>query len=127
MAKKEFTYYGKTVQEIEGLSADDFAEISTSRVRRTIKRGFSEEQKKLLTKIRLEKKNIKTHCRDMIILPEMIGKTIGVHNGKAFEQVTIIPEMIGHYLGEFALTRKKLSHSAPGVGASRSSSNISVK
>jgi len=127
MAKKEFTYYGKSVEELKELSIEDFGRISSSRVRRNIRRGFTEEQKKLLKKIRANKKNIETHCRDMLILPEMIGITIKVHNGKIFEPVIIIPEMAGHYLGEFSQTRKKMAHSAPGVGASRSSSNISVK
>lgn len=127
MAKKEFTYYGKKADELKELSLDDFARISTARVRRTIKRGFTDEQKKLLKRVRTNKKNIETHCRDMLILPEMIGMTIKVHNGKSFEPVAVIPEMVGHYLGEFALTRKKLQHSAPGVGASRSSSAVSVK
>ena len=74
-----------------------------------------------------DKKNIETHCRDMVILPEMIGKTIKIHRGNSFVMVVIEPEMIGHFLGEFALTRKKIEHSAPGVGATRSSANISVK
>ncbi len=127
MAKKEFTYYGKRVDELKELSIDDFAQISTAKIRRKIKRGFTEEQKKLLRKIRFGKKDVETHCRDMLILPEMIGMTIKVHNGKSFEPVAIIPEMIGHSLGEFSLTRKKLQHSAPGVGASRSSQSVSVK
>ena len=71
--------------------------------------------------------NIETHCRDMIILPEMIGKTIKIHKGKEFVQVMIMENMIGHYLGEFALTRNRVEHSAPGIGATRSSAALSVK
>lgn len=127
MAKKEFTYYGKTLEELKGMSTEDFARITNSGIKRAIKRGLTEEQKKLLKKIRANKKNIKTHCRDMPILPEMIGHKIRVHNGKSFEPVVITQELLGHYLGEFMLTRKKLVHSAPGVGASRSSAAVSVK
>ena len=127
MAKKEFLYYGKTVDELKEMSLDDFAAISNSRVRRSLARGMPEEHKKVLKRLRAGKKNVETHCRDMIIIPEMIGHTIKVHNGKSFEPVNIIIEMVGHYLGEYALTRKKLAHSAPGVGASRSSSAVSVK
>ena len=71
--------------------------------------------------------NIETHCRDAIILPEMIGKTIKVHSGKDFIPVILIGEMIGHYLGEFVLTRNRVEHSAPGIGATRSSAALSVK
>ena len=127
MAKKEFTYYGKSVDELKIMDNDEFMKITNSRIRRTLKRGFTEEQIKLLKKIRSGKKNIETHCRDMIILPEMIGITIKVHSGKTFEPVMIIPESIGRYLGEFVLTRKRLTHSAPGVGATKSSSAVSVK
>lgn len=127
MAKKEFTFKGKTTEELKKLSLNELAQLLTSRQRRTIKRGFTEQQKILLKKLRNNKKNIETHCRDMIILPEMIGKTIKVHQGKDFVPVAIEEGMIGHYLGEFVLTRKKVAHSAPGIGATRSSASLSVK
>jgi small subunit ribosomal protein S19 len=127
MAKKEFKYCGKSVEEVQAMTPEDYAKISPSRIRRSIKRGFTEEQKKILKKLKKDAKNIETHCRDMVILPSMLGKTIKVHDGKAFIPVTIAKEMLGHVLGEFALTRKRVAHSAPGVGATRSSSSISVK
>ena len=103
-----------------------------SRARRSLKRGFTQEQKKLLHKVRQFKsrgikKIISTHERDMIIIPEMLGLTIGVYNGKEFVNVIIVPEMLGHYLGEFSMTRRKVQHSAPGVGATKSSAAISVR
>ena len=70
---------------------------------------------------------VKTHIRDMIILPEMVGLTILVHNGKDFVSVPITPEMIGHYLGEFAITNKPVKHGTPGIGASRSSMYVPLK
>lgn len=70
---------------------------------------------------------VKTHVRNMIILPEMVGLVIGVHNGKDFVQVEIKPEMIGHYLGEFAVTNKPVRHGTPGIGASRSSMYVPLK
>ncbi|MBU0616046.1 MAG: 30S ribosomal protein S19 [Nanoarchaeota archaeon] len=127
MAKKEFSYYGKTLEELKAMDIKEFADLLPSRLRRTIKRGFSEEQKGLLEKVKAKEKNIKTHCRTMVILPEMVDATIKVYNGKSFENVIIDPDMLGHVLGEFVLTRKKLAHSAPGVGATKSSSNLSVK
>ena len=118
---KEFIYRGKSIEELKQLSLSELSDLLPARQRRKIKRGFSEDEKKLLEKI-AKKDNVKTHLRDMIILPAMIGKTILVHNGKDFEAVRVQEEMIGHYLGEFSLTRKRSSHSAPGVGATRSSS-----
>ena len=127
MAKKEFTFRGKTVEELKKLSINELAQLLTSRQRRTIKRGFTEQQKILLKKIKQNQKNIETHCRDMIILPEMIGMIIKVYQGKEFVPVMIEQDMIGHCLGEFALTRKRVAHSAPGIGATRSSASLSVK
>ncbi len=127
MVKKEFTYRGKTLDELKKLSISEFSMLVPSRQRRSLKRGFTEQQKILLKRVRAEKKNIETHCRDMIILPEMIGLTIRVHNGKEFIPVMIQEEMISHYLGEFVLTRNRVEHSAPGIGATRSSASLSVK
>ena len=127
MAKKEFTFKGKTIEELKKLSLNELAQLLNSRQRRSIKRGFTDQQKILLKKIKLNQKNIETHCRDMIILPEMVGTTIKVHQGREFVPVNIEAEMIGHCLGEFAMTRKKVAHSAPGIGATRSSASLSVK
>lgn len=127
MVKKEFSFKGKTIDELKKLSLNELAQLLTARQRRTIKRGFTDQQKILLKKLRNKEKNIETHCRDMIILPEMVGTTIKVFQGKEFMPVAIEQGMIGHCLGEFALTRKKVTHSAPGIGATRSSASLSVK
>ncbi len=125
MARK-FMYRGKTLEELKAMSLDEFAELVDSRARRKIKRGFTEEEKKFLKRLK-SKNELRTHRRDMIVLPEMVGKKIDIHNGKEFVPVEIVPEMIGHRLGEFAQTRKRVQHSSPGVGASRSTKHISVK
>ena len=127
MVKKEFTYRGKTFEELKNLSLNEVAELLPSRQRRTIKRGLTEQQKILLKKIKKKEDNIETHCRDAIILPEMVGKKIKVYSGKEFIPVIIVEGMIGHYLGEFVLTRNRVEHSAPGIGATRSSAALSVK
>lgn len=127
MAKKEFTLYGKNLEELKGMSPDDFAKIAPARVKRSLRRGFTSAQKRLLEKIRKQKRNIETHCRNMVILPEMVGMTIKIHDGKSFIPLTIEPDMLGHNLGEFAITRKRIAHNAPGVGATRSTSSMSVK
>lgn len=127
MVKKEFRYRGKTVDELKKMSLLELAEFLPARQRRSLKRGLTEQQKILLKKLKQSKKDIKTHCRDIIVLPEMIGKKLLVYMGKEFKAVDIKEDMIGHYLGEFVLTRKRVEHSAPGIGATRSSASLSVK
>ncbi len=127
MVKKEFNYKGKTIAELKKMSLSEFAQIVPARQRRGLKRGFNDKQKLLLKRIRRGDKNIETHCRDMVIIPEMVEMTLKIHNGKIFEPVTITAEMLGHYLGEFVMTRKRVAHSAPGIGATKSSAALSVK
>lgn len=115
MAKKEFSYRGKSLHELEKMSVTELADLFPSSVRRKIKRGFTEAEQTLIKKLG-KKGTVKTHCRDMIILPSMVTKTIKLHNGKEFVDVLITEEMIGHYLGEFSQTRKSVKHGAAGVG-----------
>ncbi|AXV38272.1 MAG: 30S ribosomal protein S19 [Methanobacteriaceae archaeon] len=136
MARKEFMYRGYTLEELQQMPLDNVIELFPARQRRSLKKGFLPRQKKILEKIRKLKKQenkggrpqiIKTHCRDMIILPEMVGLTFGIYNGKEFVNVEIQPEMIGCYFGEFALTRKRVEHGDPGMGATRSSMFVPLK
>ncbi|MBU0757258.1 MAG: 30S ribosomal protein S19 [Nanoarchaeota archaeon] len=127
MAKKEFLFRGKTITELKLMSISEFSELLPARQRRTIKRGMSDDHKKVLEKVKKVDNNLKTHARDMIILPSMVGSTIKIYNGKQYVQVVIQEEMLGHYLGEFSNSRSKVSHNAPGVGATRSSAAISVR
>ena len=132
MAKKQFKFHGKTEEELKKMEISEFAKLLPSRQRRSLLRGFTEAQKKLMDKVRKTnegtyKKTIKTHCRNMSILPSMSGLTILVHTGRKFEAVRVEPEMLGHRLGEFATTRVRLQHSSPGIGATRSSASQSVK
>ncbi len=136
---REFNYRGKTVEELLSLPSDEMLKLLNARQRRSLMRGLSKEKSELLAKIRSgSNKPIRTHLRDMIILPVMVGKTINVHNGKEgktinvhngkeFVPVEIKPEMIGHYLGEYVATNKRVIHNAPGVGASRSSLYVPLK
>lgn len=124
----EFKFYGKNVEELKNLSLKEFIEIIPARQRRSLNRGLSEEKKKFLERLKkVSNKPVKTHLRDMIIVPQMIGKRIAVYNGKSFVEVTINEEMLGRYLGEFIMTRQKVQHSAPGVGATKSSAAVSVR
>ena len=127
--KKEFRYRGMTLEDLQRLSIDELLPLFPSRIRRTLKRGLTKEQDKLYNDIKKANQDdvVRTHCRDMIIFPEFIGHRIDVHNGKVFQRVDIKPEMIGHYLGEFAITRRKVKHTGPGVGATRSSKYMPLK
>ncbi|MEM2726913.1 MAG: 30S ribosomal protein S19 [Archaeoglobaceae archaeon] len=123
---KEFAFRGYNFEEIQKMPLEDFMKLIPSRERRKLKRGLTEQEEILLRKLR-KKGSAKTHCRDMVILPEMVGKVIFVHNGKEFVRVEIKPEMLGHRLGEFAQTRRFEKHSGPGVGATRSSKFVPLK
>jgi len=132
---REFTYRGYTFEELQGMSMDEFIRLLPSRQRRSLQRGLTPEQRILLESLRKAKEAlergqktvVKTHVRDMVILPEMVGVTVLVHNGKEFTPVEIVPEMIGHYVGEFAITNKPVKHGTPGIGASRSSMYVPLK
>ncbi len=128
--KKEFTYRGFTLEELLKKTADEIIELLPSRARRSYLKGWNPEAQKLLDKIRAGEGAdgpVRTHCRDMVVLPEMVGRRIAIHNGKEFKEVEIMPEMIGHFLGEFAMTRTFPKHSGPGVGATRSSKFMPLK
>jgi small subunit ribosomal protein S19 len=129
---KEFRYRGKSLEELNSMSTEALLELLPSRARRSLNRGVSEEKRKLLEDARAMKDGklqgeIKTHARDMIILPTMVGLTISVHNGREFVPLQVKPEMIGRYLGEYVITNKKVVHGTPGIGASRSSLYVPLK
>ncbi|MFP4117630.1 MAG: 30S ribosomal protein S19 [Candidatus Woesearchaeota archaeon] len=128
MAKKEFVFQGRSLDELKAMAITDLAPLFKASIRRKIKRGFTDEEKKFLESVETAgDKPVKTHCRDMVVLPDMVGKTIRVHTGKEFASVIIQAEMIGHRLGEFALSRKRVTHNSPGVGSTRSSAAMSQR
>ena len=129
---KEFTYRGLSQKELVELPLDKMLKLFPSRARRSLTRGINDGKRKLIEEMKAAKagtlKNpINTHLRDVLILPSMVGVTLNVFSGKEFKPVTITTEMIGHYLGEYVITNKRVSHGAPGVGASRSSLYVPLK
>jgi len=125
---KNFQYRGRSVDDLKAMSMDEFINLLPSRMRRSLRRGLSNEQRIILERLRQEDgKPIKTHSRDMVVIPEMIGKSILVHSGQEFVEVRINEKMLGHYLGEFVITNKLVRHGKPGIGASRSSMYIPLK
>jgi len=127
--KKEFIFQGLTLTELQKLTYDELMPYLPSRVRRTLKRGLTTKQEKLIRDIDHAGPDIpiRTHCRNMVILPKFVGHIVNVYNGKEFQRVNIQPEMIGHYFGEFAMTRQRVKHTGPGVGATKSSKFMPLK
>ncbi|MFX1577826.1 MAG: 30S ribosomal protein S19 [Promethearchaeota archaeon] len=129
---KKFTYRGFELEQLQRMPMDQFINLLPARQRRSLRRGLPPRQKKLLERLRKarqakSKAMIKTHNRDMIILPEMVGLTLGIHNGKEFLPLDIKVEHIGHYLGEYAPTNKAVRHGNPGIGATRGSQYVPLK
>ncbi len=127
--KREFTLRGLTLPQLKELPLTELAKILPARARRTLRRGFNEDQQRFLDRMRESPadKPVRTHCRDVLVLPEHVGRRVAIHNGKEFKEIEVRAEMIGHYYGEFALTRRFEKHSGPGVGATRSSKFMPLK
>lgn len=129
---RDYKYRGYTLEQLQGMSFESFLALLPSRQRRSLNRGISDEKKKLIEETRRAKEGkiknpIKTHARDMVVLPSMVGMNIQVHSGKEFVPLEIKPEMVGHYIGEYVITNKKVVHGTPGIGASRSSLYVPLK
>jgi len=133
---KKFTFRGVDLDQLLDMSNEQLIEMYTARLRRRFNRGLKRKHLGLLKRLRKAKKEcpalekpecVKTHLRNMIIFPEMIGSVVGIYQGKTFNQVEIKPEMIGHYLGEFSITYKPVKHGRPGIGATHSSRFIPLK
>jgi len=125
--REEFTYRGYKIDELKAMGLSELILLMPARARRKFNRGLNRGEETLLAKIRGGDEKIRTHVRDMIVMPEMIGKSIEIYNGKEFMKVEFQPESVFHYLGEFALTRKKVSHGSAGIGATRGSKYVPLK
>ena len=133
---RKFAYRGVDLDQLMDLPSDKLVELFPCRIRRRFARGLKRKPMALIKRLRKAKKEtaqdekpetIKTHLRNMIIVPEMIGSVVGVYNGKVFNQVEIKPEMVGFYLGEFSISYKPVKHGRPGIGATHSSRFIPLK
>ena len=121
--RKQFTYRGKTIDELKQLDVREFAKFLPARARRTVLRQFQEVEKFVnrANKKAGRGKHIKTHSRNLVIVPQLVGMKIQIHSGNGFFPIQVTTEMLGHRLGEFAPTRKKITHGAAGVGATKGS------
>jgi small subunit ribosomal protein S19 len=125
--REEFTYRGHTIEELKGMASSEMIALMPARVRRKFQRGLTRDEEDLLSRVRGGDPKIRTHLRSMVVMPEMVGRSLEIHNGKDFQKVDIQPESVFHYLGEFALTRHKVAHGAAGIGATRSSKYVPLK
>ena len=123
---REELYRGQKIEDLKALDVREVAKFLSSRSRRVVLRNFDSIEKFIqrCEKRLAKKKRIRTHLRDIVVVPKLVGMTIGVHNGKEFRDVLITHEMIGHRLGEFSLTRTRVAHSAAGIGATKSSRSL---
>nr|VDD18699.1 unnamed protein product [Brassica oleracea] len=133
---KKFSYKGVDLETLLDMPTDDLVKLFPARIQRRLSRGLTRKPLALIKKLRNAKRNapagekpevVRTHLRNMVIMPEMIGSIIGVYNGKTFNQIEIKPEMIGHYLAEFSISYKPVKHGKPGQGATHSSRFIPLK
>merc|ERR1712033_155002 len=133
---RKYTYRGVDLDQLLDMTQDQLMGLYTCRIRRKFTRGLKRKPMALIKKLRKKKKEcpvnekpdlVKTHLRNMVVVPEMTGSIVGVYNGKTFTQVEIKPEMIGHYLGEFSISYKPVKHGRPGIGATHSSRFIPLK
>ncbi|MBU2104887.1 MAG: ribosomal protein S19 family protein [Nanoarchaeota archaeon] len=129
ITKKQFTYRGKAIEELKKLDVREFAKLVKSKERRMILRNFQKIEDFInRSKVKLERnKPIRTHQRDLIIVPEMVGWKIFIHSGNKFAPIVVMNEMLGHKFGEFAPTRGRIKHSKAGVGATKGSKHKSKK
>ena len=127
--KREFLLKGHTLPELLGMNLEELSKLLSARARRSIRRGFNDEQRVFLEKMRAQpiEQPLRTHVRDALVLPAHVGHRVAIHNGKEYKEIEVRPEMIGHYYGEFSLTRRFEKHSGPGVGATRSSKFMPLK
>ena len=129
LRKKEFTFRGMTLEELKKLDVREFAKLLKARQRRTVLRNFQEIEnftKRAIKKVEKGKK-VKTHFRDLIIVPQLVGITIQIYNGKEFVSFLVTEEMLGHKFGEFSPTRTKTKHTKSGVGATKGTKSKSKK
>ncbi|MDD5181541.1 MAG: 30S ribosomal protein S19 [Candidatus Nanoarchaeia archaeon] len=133
---RKFQYKGFAFEDLKRMEIKDFMKIIPARPRRSLTKGFTEQQKIFVRNLKRAKaeleagrepKIVKTHCRDMVVIPLMIGLQLGIYDGREFVKVEMKPDMLGHYLGEFTYNRKRVQHHSPGIGATRGSAFVAVK
>lgn len=128
MARK-FSFKGRSIEELKQLTLEEFTKLVPSRSRRTLKR-MGLQIKKFLEQFRKKKagaKPVKTHYRQMVVIPEMVGYHVLVYNGNSYKDLLVTQEMLGKKLGEFSHTTKLVKHGGPGVGATRGSKTVELK
>jgi small subunit ribosomal protein S19 len=129
LTKKQITFRGKPIEELKKLDVREFAKCLPSRQKRFLLRQFHEMENFLNhTQSKMEKNRpVKTHRRDLIIVPAMIGMKLQIYNGRAFTPIEVRWDMLGHKFGEFAPTRARIKHGKAGVGSTKGTKAKSKK
>ena len=126
-------YRGKMADELSKMSVADSLPMLTSRARRALSRVASNKSIKVKKFMKMvagmedKAKVIRTQVREAVIVPEWLGRTFAVHNGKEWKNVHVSVDKLGYRLGDFAHTTGRVLHSGPGVGATRGSKFIPLK
>ena len=135
-AFKKSTYRGIELEKLIEYPMDALVKLMKARQRRRFAHGIHQRYDRLIKKLRKAKKEtpygekpkpVRTHLRNCIVVPEMVGSIVDVYGGKYWNSVEVKADMIGHYLGEFSLTYKPIKHGKVGVGATRSSKFTALK
>ena len=133
---KKFSYRGNDLKKLIDMNMDEMSQQLRSRQRRKLRRKMGTKYARFINKLLEAKKHtaagdkpaaVKTHLRDCIVLPSMVQSVINIHKGNGYSNIEVKPEMIGYYLGEFAVTYKRVSHGKPGVVATHSSKFVPIK
>jgi len=115
---KKFSYRGEDIIKLSKMNIDQLAQLFRARQRRRLKRKLDGRYGRFLKRVMGSIQNctpgekpkaVKTHLRDCIVLPQMVQGMVSIHSGNKYNSIEIKPEMIGFYLGEFAMTYKKVS------------------
>ncbi len=128
---ERIAFRGRTPSELTGLTNEEYFKMINSKERRSMRRNGM-EYKKLVEKVERHRKEnsakpIRTSIREAVILPSWVGMRFDVHNGKEWKQVMVSANMLGHRLGEYSHSTKRVQHSAPGIRATRGSKFLAVK
>ena len=133
---KVSTFRGVELDKLLEMKTEELLKLFRARHRRRYSRGLPQKYARFVNKLKKAKKGttqgekpktIKTHYRNCIIVPDMVHSVVGIYNGKKFNDVEIKPEMIGHYLAEFSVTYKPISHGKPGQGSTHGSKFVALK
>ena len=127
---KKQIYRGIELDKLLEMPQEEVVNLFCAKNRRSFKRNRRGSHTRLIKKLKKsvkdapygeKPKGVKTHLRNMIVTPDMVGSVVEVYGGKYWTPVEVRADMCGYYLGEFSLTYKPIRHGKVGHGATRGS------